>query len=578
MWAFACRSGIAFASVVLQSYLMISINHAESSKLTIPRDFARGLTVALRLAVVASSIAALSVVAPPTAGAAVAGASRYVAAGPARLADTRTPQTGGYSQIDGATVRVPVTGRGSVPAGAVAAVLTITATDSTASGFVSVWPTGVARPSTSVLNYNGAGATVANTTIVQLGNGSVDIYIVGGAKVIVDVAGAFVPTSGPVTSGRFQSLGAGSRVLDTRTNNSAVAAQSTTRIARPASIPADATAVAANITVDVARSGGFWTAWPAGASRPNSSVLNIERSGQTRSAMTIVPVTASGFDVFSLGGGHLIVDVVGYFTGPSAASSEDGLFVPMPPSRKLDTREPTPVGRQAPLVATESIEFTSPVSGASALVYNLTTTGAAGAGFVTAYPAGNTRPGTSNVNAPQASYTVANLAITTVSTRGVALYSLSGEHLVVDITGYFTGSAITAPLAPPSPPSPPTPPPSPTPSGCIAGDISRLNEVRAAAGAAAVVQDPVALQYACDWSAHMASIRSMVHSTGSPAGSCASGENIAWGSAGIDLFSLWVKSPGHYANMVRSTYTHAAYAYVTVNGETWATMILRKPC
>ena len=93
-----------------------------------------------------------------------------------------------------------------------------------------------------------------------------------------------------------------------------------------------------------------------------------------------------------------------------------------------------------------------------------------------------------------------------------------------------------------------------------------------------MVQDPVALQYACDWSAHMASIRSMVHSTGSPAGSCASGENIAWGSAGIDLFSLWVKSPGHYANMVRSTYTHAAYAYVTVNGETWATMILRKPC
>ena len=535
------------------------------------------MTVALRLAVVVASITTLCVVASPAAEAAIAGASRYVAAGPARLADTRAPQSGGYSQLDATTVRVPVTGRGSVPAGAVAAVLTITATDSTAPGFVSVWPTGVARPSTSVLNFNEAGATVANTTIVQLGNGSVDIYVVGGAKVIVDVAGAFVPTSGPVTAGRFQSLGAGSRVLDTRTNNAAVAAQSTTRIARPASIPADATAVAANITVDVARNGGFWTAWPAGAARPNSSMLNIERSGQTRSAMTIVPVTASGFDVFLLGGGHLIVDVVGYFTGPSAPSSEDGLFVPMPPSRKVDTREPAPLGRQAPLVATETIEFASPVSGASALVYNITTTGAAGAGFVTAYPAGNNRPGTSNVNAPQASYTVANLAITTVSTRGVALYSMRGEHLVVDVTGYFTGSPVSAPLGLPTPPPPPPPPPPPA-GNCVAGDISRLNQVRAAAGAAPVVQDPVSLQYACDWSAHMAAIGSMVHSTGSPAGSCASGENIAWGSAGIDLFALWVKSPGHYANMIRSTYTHAAYAYVTINGETWATMILRKPC
>ena len=461
-----------------------------------------------------------------------------------------------------------------MPANAVAAVLTITTTDTTGAGFVSAWPSGTARPTTSVLNYNSAGATVANTTIVQLGGGAVDIFVMGGAKIIVDVAGAFVPATGAVSSGRFVALGSASRVLDTRTSGTPVAAQSTTRIVRPPSVPADAVAIAANITVDVARDTGFWTAWPAGAARPNSSMLNIERSGQTRSAMTIVPVTASGFDVFSLGGGHLIVDVVGYFTGSGAASSEDGLFVPMSPVRRLDTREAAPLGRSAPLVATETIEFSSPVSGASALVYNLTTTNASGAGFVTAYPAGNNRPGTSNVNAPQSNYIVANLAITTVSTRGVALYSLNGEHLIADISGYFTGTPVAAPLPSPTPPPPPPPPA----GSCVAGDINRLNQVRAAAGSAPVVQDPVALEFACNWTQQMINTGRFVHSNASPPGSCSSGENIAYGSVGIDLFTLWVNSPGHYANMIRKGYTHAAYAYITSNGLTWATMVLRTPC
>lgn len=72
----------------------------------------------------------------------------------------------------------------------------------------------------------------------------------------------------------------------------------------------------------------------------------------------------------------------------------------------------------------------------------------AAAGFLTAYPSGADRPSTSNLNFA-AGQTVANLLIAQVqnSDSGAApenFYVSSTTDLVVDVSGYFTGTYIAA--------------------------------------------------------------------------------------------------------------------------------------
>ena len=509
--------------------------------------------------------------------------SRYVAVGPSRLADTRGAGAFGFTRLDASTIRVKVAGAGGVPADASAAALTVTATDARSAGFVTVFPTGTQRQLTANVNFNGPGEIVANGAIVALGaGGSVDIFVAGGAGIVVDVSGAFVPTPGNTSTGRFQpNAGGAVRVLDTRDGGGPVRADGTKRIPRPSFVPADAMAVVVNIAIDQSGGAGFLTAWPAGRARPTTSVLNTERRMQTRSAMSIVPVSADGFDVYSMSGGHIIVDVAGYFTGASAPSAATGLFVPVTPTRILDTRGASPLGNGVALQPGWTVEVLPPVTG-SALVYNLATTEALAAGFITAYPAGGTRGNTANVNAIGPGTAVANLAVTATSTRGVALYSFAGEHVVVDMTGYFTGSPAGAPNAPPvnSPPADPTPP---APAGCEVQSLAALNSVRAANAVAAVVDDAAAVAFACSWSAQMAASGVFGHSSNAArtaaVGGCGTGENVAMGPLSDDLFDLWVNSAGHYANMVNRSYTHAGIGYVTAgDGSRYGTMVLVIRC
>ena len=82
-----------------------------------------------------------------------------------------------------------------MPADASAAALTVTATDARSAGFVTVlFPTGTQRQLTANVNFNGPGEIVANGAIVALGaGGSVDIFVAGGAGIVVDVSETFVP-------------------------------------------------------------------------------------------------------------------------------------------------------------------------------------------------------------------------------------------------------------------------------------------------------------------------------------------------------------------------------------------------
>jgi len=121
---------------------------------------------------------------------------RFVSLAPSRVLDTRVDNDGdGVSSAIGADRAIDVTfaGRGGVPASGVEAVLlNVTAVDPTASGFLTVYPTGTARPTASSVNFVST-QIVPNLVLVKLGtNGQAGIYNLSGAThVAADVVGYY---------------------------------------------------------------------------------------------------------------------------------------------------------------------------------------------------------------------------------------------------------------------------------------------------------------------------------------------------------------------------------------------------
>jgi hypothetical protein len=216
-------------------------------------------------------------------------------------------------------------------------------------------------------------------------------------------------------------------------------------------VPADAAAVALNVTVAEPIGSGFVTVFPCGSTQPLASNLNFT-AGDVIPNAVIAKVGAAGkVCLFVSNGTQLIVDVNGYF--PSTSS-----FHSMNPARVLDTRAGQATidglqqgdGLRAPGSVTQ-LQITGRASvpaDATAAVLNVTVTEAQGAGFVTVYPCGTAIPTASNINYVAGS-TVANLVVAKIGAGGaVCLYSNQGTHLVVDVNGYFPGATSYHPLDP----------------------------------------------------------------------------------------------------------------------------------
>jgi hypothetical protein len=378
-----------------------------------------------------------------------AGTSAFVSVGPHRLADTRSEPCG-CERLDEFTIRVVVAGRFGIPAGITAAAVTVTTTNVRADGFVSAYPAGTPVPLTSILNPR-AGSDLANSAIVSVGaNGAIDVRstlrVDTATDLIVDVTGVFVPDNSS-RAGRFIPL-APTRISDSRTPGApatGVPPGTSITVPLPAGVAADATAIAINVTTVGGQRTGFLSVRPVGLESTTTSFMNPDGSGRARAASVIVPVSPSGFVVTTTAGGHVIVDVVGWFTGPSATESANGLFVATAPTRHVDSRADAP--RLWPNGTRElEIDFD-----AAAIATNVTLDRTDDSGFVTAYAAGTALPTASTINAFGVNDTVANFAITPISNRGSAYFSDRGTDLIVDVTGYFTGTPITATL--PVPPN-----------------------------------------------------------------------------------------------------------------------------
>ncbi|MFW2383426.1 MAG: hypothetical protein ACN4GZ_16855, partial [Acidimicrobiales bacterium] len=157
-------------------------------------------------------IAAAVLLAPASAseGAADDASGEFTALTPARVLDTRTGNGRGGATTPLGENRwfdVQITGRGGVPStGVSAVVMNVTVTEPTRPSHLTVWPSGIAVPEISNLNYV-PGQTVPNLVTVALGaSGRVSVLNrFGTTHVIFDVVGFYAGADGQPGS-RFHSI------------------------------------------------------------------------------------------------------------------------------------------------------------------------------------------------------------------------------------------------------------------------------------------------------------------------------------------------------------------------------------
>lgn len=236
---------------------------------------------------------------------------------PARLMDTRNG-TGGKTGTfaAGSSFDLVVRGVGGVPStGVDSVVLNVTAITPTANGFLTVWPAGTTRPTTSSVSFS-TGNTVSNLVIAKISSkGKVSIYNSSGAThVVVDVQGYFSTTA----KGRFMPVGPG-RLLDTRPDAvPPLAADSTTTLQVLGAGGVPATGVAAvvlDITALQPTAATYLTCWPSLVTRPTAANVSA-RVGVATTNLAVVKVGTDGKVLLYNFAGTVdaVVDVVGYFT------------------------------------------------------------------------------------------------------------------------------------------------------------------------------------------------------------------------------------------------------------------------
>lgn len=326
----------------------------------------------------------------------------------------------------------------------------------------------------SFTNTSVSGDTITfSHSYAELGTYAVSVSVSNGAGLLVvnnltnvSLAGSEYTAYGP------------SRILDTRNGTGAAAKAVPAGEVLPLqvvgagisgdTIPAGITAVVLNVTVTEPTANGFLTVFgdenQAGTPQPVPDTSNINfRTGQNVPNLVVVPVGANGVVDFyngsPTGSTDIIADVAGYFW-----QNISSRYVPVDPTRILDTRKGIGTGAVAKIPANGSITLTVdgsgsgavPSSDVTAVALNLTAVDSARNGVITAYPAGEALPTVSNVNY-STGQTAANMAIVPVGTNGQVVFhnnSTGPVDLIADVFGYYTstgaaGSSAYLPLSAP---------------------------------------------------------------------------------------------------------------------------------
>lgn len=355
--------------------------------------------------------------------------------------------------------------RTNAPAGATAALVNLTGTDSSDNGYftaesctsqppeVRAWSNGNIR----------AGWNVAGTAIVPLdSHGRFCLFNSTAMHSIVDVLGFFA-SSASAPNGSLYTAISPVRTMDTRQQSfcgpdggctSVGPIPNNSEVVSVAYSPVDAVATVANITILQPSTAGYTTADACSALVPGPqqhSNVNFAANGIVANlVLSPSEATATGeqFCTYASTPTHQLIDVQGFF----APATAGGLgYTSLAPSRVLDTRvcwtdQVTMVERCGQMNAAGDVIHMKAPAGAKAVVINITGDSATHNGsFISAGPCSVITAGMptfSNLN-PVVGSSVANAAIVPVDTDGTyCIYTSHPMHVLVDLMGTFNNSGL----------------------------------------------------------------------------------------------------------------------------------------
>ncbi|MBI2777587.1 MAG: hypothetical protein HYX57_10060 [Chloroflexi bacterium] len=376
------------------------------------------------------------------------GGTQYVPLAPARVLDSRVGTGLAGAFMSGSPRTFQVSGIAGVPEDAVAVTGNVTIVGQTSGGYLSVTPTAIASPPTSTLNVPVGDVRANGVTVPLSPTGTLSAVFRGSAgsmaQVIFDVTGYFAPSSAGSTYVSIEPA----RLLDSRFGNGLSgpfvnATPRSVQIAGRGGVPTAAVAVTGNVTVVGQTSGGYLSVTPAPITLPATSTLNFP-VGDARANNFTLPLGPDGTvsAVFRGAGGatvNVIIDVTGYFVPGDGGSS----YVPVTPTRALDTRFGTGLSGAFVMGASRTfgVAGTGGIpSAAVGVTGNVTVVGSTSSGYVTVSPTPNDSPTTSTINFPRGDIRANGVNMRLEGGQLSAVFRGSGgatTQLIFDVTGYF---------------------------------------------------------------------------------------------------------------------------------------------
>ncbi len=251
---------------------------------------------------------------------------------PIRLLETRTGFTG--CQTPGAPLQTGTTRLQTgvltcdgvtIPTGAMALVGNATTTNSTGSGYLTLWPADATQPFASSSNFaTGVNRNAPFTVGLSL-NGEFNIYTARTTDLVIDVMG-YYSTQATDTNGQgllFNSLGAPLRLMDTRAGQPACyqpGAPMTggTVYTQETQIPCTnltsaARALVGNVSALNASANGYLTFWPSNAAQPTVATSNYQTNRVFNRHFTVGLGNDVAFKRFAASTTDVIIDISGFF-------------------------------------------------------------------------------------------------------------------------------------------------------------------------------------------------------------------------------------------------------------------------
>jgi hypothetical protein len=274
---------------------------------------------------------------------------------------------------------------------------------------------------------------------------------------VLSVVGlATVPAVAATASsgGGFVAVAPSQKLVDTSSGvgiSATLGAASTTafQVLGQAGVPASGVgAVSVDLEATGSSAGSYLTLWADGTTRPSISTMNLT-TGVTADSAAIVAVGSDGkVEVYNAAGTvNLRVVVNGYYTAATGAAAPGG-YVPIAPTRLVDTRNGTGVAlAQIPAGGSVDVQVdgVAGITGESAVFANLTVPAASSGGSLYAYASGASSGG----------QPILSFSTTTRSAGAIVAVGSNGKitlrngstttaiDVLVDVPGFFSASSST---------------------------------------------------------------------------------------------------------------------------------------